>query len=123
MNLVIIIGRLGQDPTMRYTPSGYAVTTFSVAANHVFRNGNGDREERTEWVRVVAWRKLAEICNQYLAKGRLVAVVGRLQTRAYQDESGTTHYRTEVLARSVRILDRPREPAEIEAEDEEEEAE
>lgn len=104
---VLIIGRLGQDPQMRYTPNGHAVTNFSVAANRTYTNGAGEQVQTTEWFRVVAWRKLAEVCNQYLAKGRLVAVVGRLQTRSWQDEeSGEARYATELVASTVKFLDR-----------------
>ena len=106
LNLMIAIGRLGADPTMRYTPNGHAVTSFSVATNRSYTNGDGEKKTETEWVQVVAWRQLAEICNQYLAKGRLVAVVGRLQTRTWEDEAGAKHYRTEIVAQTVRILDK-----------------
>lgn len=106
LNLMIVIGRLGSDPIMRYTPNGHAVTSFSIAANRSYTNGDGEKKTETEWVQVVAWRQLAEICNQYLAKGRLVAVVGRLQTRTWEDDAGAKHYRTEVVAQTVRILDK-----------------
>ncbi len=106
LNLMIAIGRLGSDPTMRYTPNGHAVTSFSVATNRSYTNGDGEKKAETEWINVVAWRQLAEICNQYLAKGRLVAVVGRLQTRTWEDDAGVKHYRTEVVAQTVRILDK-----------------
>lgn len=120
MNLVVVIGRLGADPEMRFTPNGHPVTTFSVAVNRTYRNGDGEKERQTEWVRVVAWRRLAEICNQYLSKGRLVAVVGRLQSRSFEGNDGQMRYRTEVVARAVRILDRkPSEPVEPEPEEEE----
>jgi single-strand DNA-binding protein len=106
LNLMIAIGRLGSDPTMRYTPNGHAVTSFSVATNRSYTNGDGEKKAETEWINVVAWRQLAEICNQYLAKGRLVAVVGRLQTRTWEDDAGVKHSRTEVVAQTVRILDK-----------------
>ena len=77
LNLVVIVGRLGADPDGKFTPNGNMVCTFSVAANRTYTNGEGEKVQNTEWVRVVAWRKLAEICQQYLSKGRLVAVVGR----------------------------------------------
>ena len=106
LNLMLAIGRLGADPTMRYTPAGHAVTSFSVATNRSYTNGDGEKKAETEWINVVAWRQLAEICNQYLAKGRLVAVVGRLQTRTWEDDAGVKHSRTEVVAQTVRILDK-----------------
>jgi len=106
LNLMIAIGRLGSDPTMRYTPNGHAVTSFSIATNRSYTNGDGEKKTETEWVHVVAWRQLAEICNQFLSKGRLVAVVGRLQTRTWEDDAGAKHYRTEVVAQTVRILDK-----------------
>ncbi|NNJ12432.1 single-stranded DNA-binding protein [Chloroflexales bacterium ZM16-3] len=106
LNKVMIIGRLGADPEMRYTPSGSAVTTFRVAAGRQWRDGAGETREETEWFSVVVWNKLAEICNQYLAKGTRVYVEGRLQTRSWDDQqSGQTRYRTEVIANDMIILD------------------
>jgi single-strand DNA-binding protein len=123
LNLMIAIGRLGSDPTMRYTPAGHAVTSFSIATNRSYTNGDGEKKTETEWVNVVAWRQLAEICNQYLAKGRLVAVVGRLQTRTWEDDAGAKHSRTEVVAQTVRILDKKPGNGEGEAAESGEEAE
>jgi single-strand DNA-binding protein len=106
LNKVMIIGRLGADPEMRYTPSGSSVTTFRVAAGRQWRDGAGETREETEWFSVVAWNKLAEICNQHLAKGTRVYVEGRLQTRSWDDQqSGQTRYRTEVIANDMIILD------------------
>ena len=103
LNKVMIIGNLGKDPEMQYTASGDAVTKFSVAAGETWTDKNGQRQERTEWFNVVAWRKLAETCAQYLAKGRQVYVEGKLQTRTYEQD-GQKKYFTEVIADQVRFL-------------------
>lgn len=102
LNKVMIIGNLGKDPEMQYTASGDAVTKFSVAASETWTK-DGQRQERTEWFNVVAWRKLAETCAQYLTKGRQVYVEGKLQTRTYEKD-GETKYFTEVIADQVRFL-------------------
>ncbi len=99
LNRVQVIGNVGTEPEMRFTPSGKPVTSFSVATNEKF----GDNEH-TEWFSVVAWAKLAESCNQYLAKGRQVYVEGRLQTRKWDSDDGQTHYRTELIANRVLFL-------------------
>jgi single-strand DNA-binding protein len=106
LNKVMLIGRLGADPEMRYTPSGSPVTTFRVAVGRQWRDSNGESHEETEWFSIVAWNKLAEICNQYLAKGVRVYLEGRLQTRSWEDQqSGQTRYKTEVIASDMIILD------------------
>jgi single-strand DNA-binding protein len=106
LNKVMIIGRLGTDPEMRYTPSGNPVTTFRVASSRQWKDGNGETREETEWFSVVTWNKLAEICNQYLGKGTRVYLEGRLQTRSWEDpQSGQTRYKTEVVANDMIILD------------------
>lgn len=106
LNKVMIIGRLGADPEMRYTPSGSPVTTLRVAASRQWRDGNGESREETEWFSVVAWNKLAEICGQYLTKGSRVYLEGRLQTRSWEDQqSGQTRYKSEVIASDMIILD------------------
>jgi single-strand DNA-binding protein len=106
LNKVMIIGRLGVDPEMRFTPSGSPVTTFRVAVGRQWRDGNGETHDETEWFSVVAWNKLAEICNQYLAKGARVYLEGRLQTHSWEDQqSGQTRSRTEVIASDMIILD------------------
>ena len=111
LNKVQLTGRLGADPEMRFTPQGHAVTTFRVASNRSWRGADGEAHEDTEWFRVVAWNKLAEICNQFLAKGARVYVEGRLQTRQWQDQDGQTRTSTEVIANDMIILssrqDRP----------------
>jgi single-strand DNA-binding protein len=106
LNKVMLIGRLGADPEMRYTPSGSPVTTFRVAVGRQWRDSNGESHEETEWFSLVAWNKLAEICNQYLTKGVRVYLEGRLQTRSWEDQqSGQTRYKTEVIASDMIILD------------------
>ena len=104
VNKVILVGRLGQNPEIRYTPSGAGVTNFSVATNESWTDKSGQKQERTEWHRVVVWGKLAELCSQYLQKGRQVYVEGRLQTRQWQDKDGQTKYTTEVQAQTVQFL-------------------
>ncbi|MFQ5341672.1 MAG: single-stranded DNA-binding protein [Anaerolineae bacterium] len=105
LNKVMLIGRLGRDPEMRYTPTGKPVTSFSIATNRTWVTADGERREATEWFNVVAWRELAEICHQYLAKGSKVYVEGRLQTRSWESQDGQKHYRTEVVADEMIILD------------------
>jgi len=100
----MIIGNLGHDPEMRYTPGGHAVTTFTVACLRAWNNSEGERHEETEWFSVVAWRKLAETCKQYLVKGSLVYVEGRLQTHSWEDNDGKKHSRTELVANEMIIL-------------------
>ena len=109
LNKVQMTGRLGADPEMRYTPQGHAVTTFRVASNRTWRTSEGEAHEDTEWFRIVAWNKLAEICNKWLSKGARVYVEGRLQTRQWQDQDGQTRYTTEVIASDMIILDTRRD--------------
>ncbi len=104
VNKVILIGRLGQNPEVRYTPSGAAVANFSVATNESWTDKSGQKQERAEWHKVVVWGKLAELCSQYLTKGRQVYLEGRLQTRQWQDKDGQTKYTTEVQAQTVQFL-------------------
>jgi single-strand DNA-binding protein len=104
LNKVMIIGRLGRDPEMRYTPSGRPVTTFSVATTRKWSTSNGERRTETEWFNVVAWSNLAEICNQYLVKGQQVYVEGRLQTRHWEDDEGKHHSSVEVVANEMIML-------------------
>ncbi len=113
LNKCMIIGNLGRDPEMRYTPNGQAVTQFTVAVNRNFKGQNGEWQEETEWFRVVAWGPLAERTAEYLRKGRKVYVEGRLQTRQWEDRAGQKRYTTELVAQTVTALDsRPREEAE-----------
>ena len=105
LNKVMIIGNLGRDPEIRYTSGGKPVTTFSVATSRSWVTSAGDRREATEWFNVVAWGNLAEICNQYLRKASRVYVDGHLQTRNWEDDDGNKHYRTELVANEMLILD------------------
>lgn len=104
VNKVILVGRLGQNPEVRYTPSGAAVANFSLATNETWVDKSGQKQERTEWHRIVVWGKLAELCGQYLAKGRQAYVEGRLQTRQWQDKDGQTKYTTEIQAQTIQFL-------------------
>jgi len=110
LNKVMIIGNLGSEPEMRFTPSGRPVTSFRVATNRVYTTPEGERKEETEWFTVVAWNKLAEQCNQFLTKGRLVYTEGRLRTRTWEGQDGQKHYRTEIIANRVTFLDRQAAP-------------
>jgi len=110
LNKVMIIGRLGRDPEMRYTPSGRPVTTFSVATSRSWSTSDGERRTETEWFNVVAWGSLAEICNQYLVKGQQVYVEGRLQSRNWEDNDGRRHTSVEVVANEMIMLDKRRSP-------------
>ncbi len=104
LNKLMIIGHLGRDPEMRYTPSGKPVTTFSVATSRTWHSADGERHEETEWFNVVAWGGLAEVCNQHLKKGQQVYVEGRLQTRRWEDGDGNKHFTTEVVAQEMTML-------------------
>lgn len=104
VNKVIIVGHLGADPEVRYTQSGQAVASFNVATSENFTDKNGERQERTEWHRIVAWAKLAELCGEYLRKGRQVYLEGRLQTRQWDDKDGNKRYTTEIVAQNVQFL-------------------
>jgi single-strand DNA-binding protein len=105
----MIIGHLGRDPEMRYTPSGRPVTTFTVATSRTWSTGDGERHSETEWFNVVAWGNLAEICKQYLTKGQQVYVEGRLQTRRWEDNEGVKHTSVEIVANEMMILSERRE--------------
>ncbi len=104
LNKVMVIGNIGRDPEMRYTPSGKPVTSFSLASSRSWIASDGQRREETEWFNVVTWGNLAEICNQKLAKSLQVYVEGRLQTRNWEDERGQRHFRTELVASEMIIL-------------------
>ncbi|MDA0747871.1 MAG: single-stranded DNA-binding protein [bacterium] len=105
VNKVILIGNVGADPELRYTPSGAAVTNFNMATNENWTDNSGEKQERTEWHRIVVWGRLAEICNQYLRKGSKVYIEGRLQTRSWEGQDKQKRYTTEVVARDMQILD------------------
>jgi single-strand DNA-binding protein len=105
INKVIIVGNLGRDPEVSYMPSGKAVTKFSVATSETWKDKTtGEKKERTEWHRIIAYDKLGEICGEYLAKGRQVYVEGKLQTRSYDDKEGVKRYTTEIIASDVQFL-------------------
>jgi single-strand DNA-binding protein len=104
LNKVMIIGHLGRDPEMRYTPSGRPVTTFTVATSRSWNTVDGERHSETEWFNIVAWGNLAEICKQYLTKGQQVYIEGRLQTRKWDDKEGNKHYTTEIVAQEMMML-------------------
>jgi single-strand DNA-binding protein len=110
LNKVLLIGNLGRDPEMRYTPSGRPVTSFSLATNRSWQSADGERHEETEWFNIVAWGSLAEICQQHLSRGQPVYVEGRLQTRRWDDAEGKKHFATEVVAREVIVLGERKDP-------------
>jgi single-strand DNA-binding protein len=104
INKVILIGNLGRDPELRYTPGGQAVANFTLATNERFSSKDGEKQERTEWHRIVAWGRTGELCAQYLSKGRSVYVEGRLQTREWEDKEGQKRRTTEIVATTVQFL-------------------
>jgi len=105
VNKVILIGNLGADPEVRYTPDGAPVANFNLATSESWTNKSGERQERTEWHRIVMWRKLAEIAGQYLRKGSKIYVEGKLKTRSWEDQSGQKRYMTEVEVNDMQMLD------------------
>ena len=106
LNKVMLIGNLGRDPELRYTTSGTAVATFTLATNDSWKDADGNMQERTEWHNIVAWKKLAEICGEWLKKGKKVYIEGRIQTRSYDDKNtGTKRYITEIVAEDMLMLD------------------
>ena len=110
INKVILVGRLGKDPEIRSTPGGTSVAKFTLATDEKFTDRQGEKQERTEWHNIVAWGKLAEICGQYLRKGKLVFIEGSLRTDSWEDkESGQKKYRTEIIAREMKMLGGKRE--------------
>lgn len=117
LNKVLIIGRVGRDPEMRYTPSGRPVTTFSVGTSRSWNTSDGEKRTETEWFNVVAWSNLAEICKQHLSKDRLVYIEGRLQTRHWEDQEGVKHSATEIVANEMILLEDRREGNHNEYED------
>jgi single-strand DNA-binding protein len=111
VNKVFLIGRLGADPEIRYTPSGAEVATFRMATGETWTNKSGEKEERTEWHRIVAWRGLAKICGEYLSEGKLVYIEGRLRTRTWEDRDGNKRSVTEIEATEMKMLSGPGEGA------------
>jgi len=104
VNKVILVGRLGKDPETRFTSGGQAVATFNMATDSSYKDRNGERQKRTEWHRIKAWGKLAEIVQQYLKKGSLIFIEGRIETREWQDKEGVKRYTTEIVANEMRML-------------------
>ncbi|MBN2424147.1 MAG: single-stranded DNA-binding protein [Calditrichaceae bacterium] len=104
INKAIIIGRLGQDPDMRYAPSGTAIASFSAATNHRMRDSEGNWNEQTEWHNIKAFGKLAEFVGEYLKKGKTIFIEGRLQTSNWEDKNGQRHYKTEIIANEIQLI-------------------
>lgn len=104
INKAILIGNLGSDPEVKYTQSGTAVATFRVATTERWKGQDGQMQESTEWHRIVAWKRLAEICGEYLLKGSRVYIEGKIQTRKWQDQNGVDKYTTEIVAREMKML-------------------
>lgn len=109
VNKVILLGNLGADPEMRYTPGGMAVANFRLATSETRTNKEGQKETKTEWHRVVTFGKLAEICGEYLSKGKQVYIEGKIQTRTWDDKDGNKRYTTEIVANSMQMLGGPRD--------------
>lgn len=105
VNRVFLIGRLGRDPELRYTGSGTPVANFSLATDETWTDSNGQRQSRTEWHNIVVWSRLAEICDQYLRKGRLIFIEGRIQTREWDDRDGNKRRTTEIVASNMQMLE------------------
>ena len=105
INKVMLIGNLGSDPDLRFTPSGVQVANFSLATTESWTDKSGERQERAEWHRIVLWRRLAEVAGQYLKKGSKIYIEGKLQTRSWEDQNGQKRYTTEVVANSMEMLD------------------
>ena len=116
VNKIILVGRLGKDPEIRYTPGGAAVANFTVATSEEWKDREtGEKQERTEWHRIVAWRRLGEVCGEYLHKGSQVYIEGRIQSRSYDDKDGNRKYITEIIANRIQMLGRKgEEPSEEE---------
>ena len=115
LNKVQLIGRLGHDPDVRTTPNGRKVAQFNIAVNRTWTGSDGERREATDWFTVEAWGKLGDICEQYLSKGRLVYVEGRLQIDRWEDDKGETRSRAKIVAQEMQMLDRPGEASDAEA--------
>ena len=105
VNKAILVGRLGKDPEVRYTPDGAMVTNFNLATDEQWKDKNGEKVQKTEWHRIVTFGKLAEICGNYLVKGKLIFVEGRIQTRSWEDKEGVKRYTTEIVANNMQMLD------------------
>jgi single-strand DNA-binding protein len=104
MNKALLIGRVGKDPEVKYTPDGAMVTTFTLATDESYKDKNGEKVQKTEWHRIVTYRKLAEICGNYLVKGKLVYIEGKIQTRSWEDKEGVKRSTTEIVANDMKML-------------------
>lgn len=113
VNMVVLVGNLGVDPETRFTPSGTQVTTASLATDETWTDRKGEQQRRTEWHRLVLWRRLAEVSSQYLKKGSKVRIEGRLQTRSWEDDRGQRHYVTEVVVSDLKLIDGAGGPGEL----------
>ncbi|MBG0783711.1 MAG: single-stranded DNA-binding protein [Anaerolineaceae bacterium] len=109
LNKVMVIGYLGRDPEMRYTPNGKSVVSFSMACDRSWKNTDGEKQTETDWFNVVAWGDLAEICNKYLSKGSQAYVEGRIQTRTWQDNEGQQHTSVDIVAQQVLLLNKKKD--------------
>lgn len=105
VNKVILVGRLGRDPEVRYTADGTMVTNFTMATDESYKDKNGEKVQKTEWHRIVTYRKLAEICGNYLTKGKMVFIEGKIQTRSWEDKDGVKRSTTEIIANDMKMLD------------------
>ena len=105
VNKAILVGRLGKDPEVKYMPDGTMVTNFTLATDEQWKDKNGEKVQKTEWHRIVTYRKLAEICGNYLVKGKLVFIEGRIQTRSWEDKEGVKRNTTEIIANDMKMLD------------------
>ena len=115
-NQVILTGNLGADPELSYTPSGTAKATMRLATHEVWTNKDGTKGERTEWHRIIAWGRLAEVMGEYASKGRQLLIVGRLQTRSWEDRDGTKRWTTEIVATNIQLLGSPKDKKDAEPE-------
>ncbi len=111
LNKAMFIGRLGADPVSKCTPDGTPVCEFTIAVDESYKDKNGDKIQKTEWVAIVTWRKLAEICGEYLSKGKLVYIEGSLETRSWEDKEGVKHIKTKIKASDMKMLDRKKDEA------------
>lgn len=109
LNKVMVIGYLGRDPEMRYTPNGRSVVSFSIACDRSWKNADGEKQKETDWFNVVAWGDLAEICNKYLSKGSQAYIEGRIQTRTWQDNEGQQRTSVDIVAQQVLLLNKKKE--------------
>lgn len=105
VNKAMLVGRLGKDPEVKYLPDGTMVTNFNMATDEYYKDKNGEKVQKTEWHRIVAYRKLAEICGNYLVKGSLIFIEGKIQTRSWDDKEGVKRYTTEIVANDMKMLD------------------